>query len=92
MSLQYNRNVCKTFKITTNGTLSAFADQECSEVIVKPRATVLIFDHMNPTVGFQLLSGEEFTFSGLINSNQLSATGVGDVYYRTQFFSNLPGV
>ena len=92
MSIQYNRNVCKTFKITTSGSLQAFATQECSEVIVKPRGTVLIYDHQNPSVGFQLLSGEEFTFRGLINSNQLSATGSGDIYYRTQFFSNLPGV
>lgn len=92
MSITVNRNFCKSFKITASGSLAAFANQECSEVIVLPRATVLIFDYRNPSVGFQLLSGEKFTFRGLTNANQLSATGSGDIYYRTQFFSNLPGV
>lgn len=87
-----NRNVCRTFKITASGSLQAFADQECSEVIVKPRALTYIYDCNNFTNGFQLSANEEFTFRGVTNSNQVSALGGGDVYYRTQFFSNMPGL
>lgn len=88
----FNRNTCKSFALTASGSLQCFQDQECSEVIVVPRGTILVYDHMNPTVGFQVIANQEFTFRGLTNSNQLSATGSGVVYYRTQFYSNLPGV
>lgn len=87
-----NRNVCKTFQLTANGSLQSFATQECSEVIVCPVSDILVYDHQNPTVGFKVVGGKEFIFRGLVNSNQLSATGSGIVYYRTQYFSYLPGV
>lgn len=85
-----NRNICKSFKLSTSVSLQKLSDQECSEVIILSRGTVEIYDHQNPTVGFQLLSGEDFTFRGLNNSNQLSAKGSGDIYYRTQFYSGIP--
>lgn len=85
-----NRNFCKTFNLGA-GTKLCFADQECSEVIVVGASTVTVFDYKNPTVGFQVPQGQIFTFRGLTNSNQLSATSTGTVYYRTQFFSFLPG-
>lgn len=88
-----NRNVCKSFVLSGNSTKVALSDQECSEVIVRPSgASYTFFDHQNPTVGFLVIANSEFTFRGLTNSNQLSATGSGILYYRTQMFSNMPGI
>ena len=87
-----NRNVCKSFFLNGNNTKVALSSQECSEVIVRPSANYTFFDHQNPTVGFLVIANTEFTFRGLTNSNQLSATGNGDLYYRTQMFSNMPGI
>ena len=90
-----NRNVCKTFLIASlaNPAKTALANQECSEVVVMPHGTnTLIYDHQNPTVGFYVPQHTEFTFRGLTNANQLSATGTGLLSYRTQFFSNFPEV
>lgn len=87
-----NRNVCKTFFLNGNNTKVSLSSQECSEVIVRPIVDYTFFDHQNPSVGFLVKAGTEFTFRGVNNSNQLSATGNGDLYYRTQMFSNMPGI
>lgn len=87
-----NRNVCKSFLLSGNNTQTTLANQECSEVIVRPSVNYTFFDHQNPTVGFLVAANTEFTFRGLTNSNQLSATGSGTLYYRTQMFSNMPGI
>lgn len=87
-----NRNVCKSFVLNGNNTKVTLSAQECSEVIVRPLVDYTFFDHQNPTVGFLVKANTEFTFRGLTNSNQLSATGNGDLYYRTQMFSNMPGI
>jgi hypothetical protein len=87
-----NRNVCKSFVLNGNNTKVTLANQECSEVIVRPVVNYTFFDHQNPTVGFLVAANTEFTFRGLTNSNQLSATGNGELYYRTQMFSNMPGI
>jgi hypothetical protein len=88
-----NRNVCKTFNITNNGTLKALADQECSEVVVLCPIATTFYDYRNPAVGFLVPANTIFTFRGLTNSNQLSANGAsGLLCYRTQYFSFLPGV
>lgn len=84
-----NRNLCKTFKITLNGSMQQFPAQECSEVVVVSRTTCLIYARSNPLVGFQLISGEHFTFLGISDASELSGTGSGDVYYRTQFFGSM---
>lgn len=91
-----NRNVCKTFVLTCNGSVqnlsTVFGNQECSEVIVRPRTTVTIYDDPSrPTVGFQLNSGEEMTFRGLTDIATLSANGTnaGVVYFRTQFYGSM---
>jgi hypothetical protein len=89
--MAYNRNVCKTFNLAA-GTKLALADQECSEVVVLPAASTTFFDYRNPNVGFVVPANVVFTFRGLTNSNQLSATvSSGTLSYRTQFFSCLPG-
>jgi hypothetical protein len=87
-----NRNICKTYKVTLAGTLVQFAAQECSEVVMKARTTVLVFARSNPSVGFQLINGEEFTFRGISDASELSANGTGDIYYRTQYFGSIQGV
>lgn len=97
MSFQ-NRNVCKTFVLTCNGSVqnlgTVLGSQECSEIIIRPRTSVTIYDDPSrPTVGFALIANEEMTFRGVTNIANLSANGVngGLVYLRTQFFgSQLP--
>jgi hypothetical protein len=91
-NMAQNRNICKSFFINGTNTKTKLADQECFEVIVRPQADYTFFDFRNPTVGFLVKSGTEFTFRGLTNSDQLSATGTGDLYYRTQFFGSVPGI
>lgn len=85
-----NRNVCKTYKLTL-GALQQFPAQECSEVVIKARGTVLIFARSRPSEGFQLISGEEFTFRGVNDASELSGSSGGsvDIYYRTQFFGSM---
>lgn len=90
-----NRNVCKTFKLVAPATKTKLQAQECSEVVVVPHGGhAVIYDHMNPLVGFEIPEKVEFTFRGITNSDQVSATlGGGTVLsYRTQFFSNFPEV
>jgi hypothetical protein len=86
-----NRNTCKSFFLNGNNTKTKLQNQECSEVIVRPQADYTFFDYQNPTVGFLVKAGTEFTFRGLSSADQLSATGNGDLYYRTQFFTSIPG-
>jgi len=87
-----NRNVCKSFVLSGTNTQTMLSSQECSEVIVRPIVDYTFFDHQNPTVGFLVKANTEFTFRGLTDSNQLSATGTGFLYYRTQMFSNMSGI
>jgi hypothetical protein len=89
MAFFQNRNVCKSFLLSGNNTKAALQNQECSEVIVRPQVDYTFFDPQNPSVGFLVKSGTEFTFRGVINSNQLSATGNGELYYRTQYFGSM---
>jgi hypothetical protein len=86
-----NRNFCKSFFLNGSNTKTMLSDQLCSEVIVRPLADYTFFDHQNPSVGFLVKANTEFTFRGLNNSSELSATGSGDLYYRTQFFGSIPG-
>lgn len=94
----YNRNICKTFKLTCTGSMqnlsAVLGSQECTEVVARSRTTVEIYDPMNPTVGFQMINGEEMTFRGLTNISELSANGTngGVVYLRTQYYGTTPGL
>lgn len=89
-----NRNKCRSFKQTLAGGTTALLDQICSEVIIVNRtgADVLIYDsgYADLANGFLLADLESATFRGLTNTNQVSAAGTGDIYYRSQFFSNTP--
>jgi hypothetical protein len=91
-----NLNKCKSFKQTLAGGTTALSGQVCSEVIVVNRTTadILIYDGGNSDLenGFLLANLESATFRGITNSSQVSAysAGGGDIYYRTQYFSNSP--
>ena len=93
-----NRNFCKTFNLSlTNNNIVGLTTQECSEVVVMSTISTTYYDHMNPSVGFIVPANVEFTFRGLTNCNQLSAKvttngTTGTLYYRTQYFSFMPGV
>jgi hypothetical protein len=89
-----NRNFCKTFNLSLTTSTLGLTAQECSEVVVVSTVSTTYYDHMNPSVGFIVPANVEFTFRGLTNSNQLSAKGAttGTLYYRTQYFSFMPGV
>lgn len=84
-----NRNFCKTFNLAVNNNIQKLADQECSEVIVCAPNAATIYDKENPTVGFYVPKDVVVTFRGVTNSFDLSATGTGTLYYRTQFYSGL---
>lgn len=84
-----NRNQCKTFSLTSTSILTQLSSQECTEVDLYTTAgagTVFIYSESDPTVGFPLPSYTPYTFTGVTNSNQLSAKGSGTVYYRTKWY------
>jgi hypothetical protein len=94
-----NRNVCKTFVLTCNGAMqnlsAVLGGQECSEVYIRSRTNVVIYDDpTRPTIGFPMSANEELTFRGITNLSALSATGDngGKVYLRTQYYSSIPGI
>ena len=92
-----NRNYSKSFQSSINNSnyvkLSA---QECSEAILvfyslTASDWVDVVDPSNPTVPFRIIANKDFTFRGINDSSQLSATGIGSItlYYRTQFFGSM---
>ena len=84
-----NRNYCKTFNLALNGTAQKLADQECTEVIVSCSSIVNVYDKANPAVPFVVPANTVFTFRGVTNSFDLSASGSGTLSYRTQYYSGL---
>jgi len=105
----YNRNQCRSFeqRITTalvklsGGAAGGFP---CSEVIIKGNhsaGVMFIYDRAElytdgvpeDEYRWALSAGEEFTFRGLTNVDQVSAkmtAGHAVISYRTQFFSTNP--
>jgi len=92
----YNINVCRSFRQTITTALTSLIIQPCSEVIFVNRtgSSVLIYDneYADDSNSFLLANGESFTFRGITNTSTVSAktlSGSGNIYYRTQYFSNL---
>ena len=91
-----NLNICRSFKQSLPSTvLTALSSQTCSEVIFVNRTgvPVEIYDkgYADAANSFLLEDKESDTFRGVTNSDQVSAKaigGTGNVYYRTQFYSN----
>lgn len=84
-----NRNYCKTFNLALNGTAQKLANQECTEVILSCPNAISVYDKENPTVPFAIPANTVFTFRGVTNSFDLSASGSGTLSYRTQYYSGL---
>jgi hypothetical protein len=92
-----NLNNCKSFTQVATTNLTPLSSYECSEVIISNTSGqgLLISDNndFDATHVFLLSAGQMLTFSGVSNSNQLSAkttSGSGAIYYRTQMFSSYP--
>lgn len=91
----YQTDNPKSFKQNIDNTLVALQDHEGSEVMIINRTgnDVLIFDNENfdPDNHLLIRDGESLTLRGINNSNMVSAqcaAGVGDIYYRVNYFSN----
>ena len=97
MAEYINLNKCKSFKqtlavATAPGT--PLQDQRCSEVIIKNNSggDVIVYDQGagGAENGFLLSNLDSATFRGVTNTNQVSAAGAGDIYYRSQYYSINP--
>ena len=94
----FNINKCRSFKQPLlSDTLTPLISQICSELVLINRTgvDVEVYDGglQDEAHSFLLLDNESATFRGLTNSCQVSANcigGSGDIYYRTQFYSNNP--
>jgi len=93
-----NINVCKseTKSIPAGGALVPLLNQECSEIFVRNIGanSVIIYqlkaDGTGPESGyFALSAGHEFTFRGITNGSDLSASSTSGTLLatRTQYFS-----
>lgn len=92
-----NINECRSFNLTLTTSLSALANNVCSEVILLNKTGQLVYvydsNYFDDTNRIALSANETFTLRGITNSMQVSAkthTGSGPLYYRTQYFSCLP--
>jgi hypothetical protein len=93
----YNQNFCRSFNLAISASLQALVNEVCSEVIIvnKTGKTVIIYDsgYNAARNGFLLEDKESFVLRGITNAMQVSAIGSGNggnLYYRTQWYSNLP--
>lgn len=88
-----NRNTCKNFSISslTKAQLSA---SECTEIMFSVPAgqTLTLFSESDSVVGFTVVGGSAgstvFTYGGISNASQLSATCGTGITYRTKYFAN----
>jgi hypothetical protein len=105
----YNKNQCRSFEQQISTSLvrlsgGAAGGFPCSEVIIKGNhsgGVLFIYDRAELYTAsvpedeyrWPLSAGEEFTFRGLTNVDQVSAkmsAGTAVISYRTQFFSTNP--
>ena len=90
-----NRNESRSFKIPLTTTLVALSAQLCTEAVLynKTGQDILVYDnnYFDSANEFLLADGDSFVVRGITNSDQVSAktsTGSGNLYLRTQFYSN----
>jgi hypothetical protein len=90
----YNINICRSYTMTLAGSLSAFANQPCSEVVIinTTGSALSAFDsgYSDPVNTLIIPDNTVVEIRGITNSMQVSAIGTGTFSYRTQFFSNNP--
>jgi|TARA_R110001606_G_scaffold225307_1_gene373386 hypothetical protein len=81
---------------TSTTGLALTGGHPCSEITIWNRTTntltVYDNDYSDALNGFILSAGEQFTFRGLTNVAQVSATATtaGKIYYRAQYYSFNP--
>ena len=81
---------------TTTSSSVLTGGHPCSEIIIYNRTggNITVFDNEYPNSlnGFLLSAGETFTFRGLTNVAQVSATAAsaGNIHYRAQYYSSNP--
>ncbi len=92
-----NINDCRSFNQTLSTTLVGLSSYVCSEVIIinKTGQEVLVFDSGFSGASNSLLldDNDSIVLRGLTNAEQVScktSSGGGTLYFRTQFYSNLP--
>lgn len=97
-----NLNLCFSITDTLDTSFRQLSSFKCTEVIIQNlgAAPLKVWDAgstMTPAQSaafcYIVAPSAEFTFRGLTNSNQVSASfisGSGLVSYRTQFFSSFP--
>lgn len=84
-----NRNTCKNFSLGTS-TKVQLASAECTEIMfsVPSSITLTLYSESDSTNGFVVAGPSVFTYGGVSNSSELSATCTGTIYYRTKYFAN----
>jgi len=89
-----NRNTCKNFTLAGGLTKSQLSAYECTEIMfsVPAGVTLTLYSEGDSNTGFVVVSPAAsctiFTYSGLTNSSELSATTSGGCTYRTKYFAN----
>jgi hypothetical protein len=93
----YNINDCRSFNQTISSNLVQLYSYPCSELVLVNRTGQVLYvydnNYYDPEFAFLLANNESFVFRGLTNSGTVSAqtlSGSGLIFYRTQYFSNLP--
>jgi hypothetical protein len=86
-----NRNICKNFEIASGVTKQQLPAFECTEILfsVPSGTTLTLYSESDSNTGFVVVGGTTFTYSGLTNASELSAsTSSGKAYYRTKHYAN----
>lgn len=97
----HNQNYCRSYSLSATTALQRLENSVCSEVIIinKTGQNVLIYDgnFFDAANRLMLASNDSIVLRGITNSMQVSAqlatgsaTGLNLLYYRTQYYSNLP--
>ena len=88
-----NRNVCKNFTISSL-TKAQLADSECTEIMFSVPAgqTLSLYSESDSVVPFTVVGPSNgstvFTYTGITNASQLSATCGTGITYRTKHYAN----
>lgn len=90
-----NRNTCKNFTLAGGLTKSQLSAYECTEIMfsVPSGVTLTLFSEADSNTGFVVTGPATagcnvFTYSGLTNASELSASTTGGCTYRTKYFAN----
>ena len=90
-----NPNKCYSFNQSLTTSLVGLSAQKCSEVVIinKTGQSVYIYDQNRFSDEHRLLleDNESIALRGITNTSEVSAktaSGTGQVYYRTQFYSS----